>query len=38
MIQIPEHSALLLVDIQDSRTHVSLYDGEYQQARRKFYH
>ena len=38
MITIPEHSALVLVDVQDSKVHVPLYDGEYQQNRRKFYH
>ncbi len=38
MITIPENSALILVDVQDSKVQVPLYDGEYQQKRRKFYH
>lgn len=38
MMKIEEHSALLLVDVQDSKVPVSVYEGEYQQKRREFYH
>ena len=37
-MKIPENSALLLVDVQDSRQHMSVYDGEEQQNRMKYYH
>jgi nicotinamidase-related amidase len=37
-MKIPEKSALLLVDIQDSHQHMSVYDGEEQQSRLRYYH
>ena len=37
-MKIPEKSALLLVDVQDSRQHMAVYDGEEQQKRMKYYH
>lgn len=37
-MKIPEKSALLLVDVQDSRVPVKVYQGDGQQKRREFYH
>lgn len=37
-MKIPINSALLLVDVQDSRAHISVYDGEEQQERLRYYH
>ena len=37
-MKIPENSALILVDVQDSKQHMKVYDGEYQQKRLKYYH
>ncbi|MGB8452508.1 MAG: isochorismatase family cysteine hydrolase [Anaerocolumna sp.] len=37
-MKIPENSALLLVDVQDSKVPVKVHQGEEQQARRVFYH
>ncbi len=37
-MKIPEHSALLLVDVQASKAPVKIFQGEGQQKRREFYH
>lgn len=37
-MKVPKHSALLLVDVQDSKQHMAVYDGEEQQRRLNFYH
>ena len=35
-MKIPENSALLLVDVQASKVHMPVYDGEEQQQRIKY--
>ena len=37
-MKIPEHSALLLVDVQDSKKPLAVYSSEEQQARLKYYY
>ena len=38
MITIPEHSALLLIDVEESQESFSEYIGEKQEKREKYYH